>query len=64
LDPPLDRVNVWGGALAIGNPPHVSAMRMIVTLARQMPRYGVKFGVAAWSDNGDCGQAVLLELIA
>jgi acetyl-CoA acetyltransferase len=64
LDPPLDRVNVWGGALAIGDPPGTSSLRMIATLAHQMPRYGVKYGVAAWNEDDVRGQAVLLELIA
>lgn len=61
LDPPLDRVNVWGGAIAIGHPPGMSGARLLGTLAHQMRRFSVKYGVATLSTDCGQGQALLLE---
>ena len=39
LDPPFDRVNPWGGAIAIGHPLGMSGARLLGTLAFQMRRF-------------------------
>jgi acetyl-CoA acyltransferase len=61
LDPPFDRVNAWGGALALGHAPGFSGPRMVGTLAWQMRRFEVKYGIAALSTTDGQGQAMLLE---
>ncbi|MCX6600357.1 MAG: hypothetical protein NT025_02195 [bacterium] len=60
LDLPFDRVNAWGGAIARGNPASAAAVHGLGTLARQMERYEVELGVAAFSAGGR-GQAALLR---
>ena len=60
LDLPFDRVNAWGGAIARGDPASASAVQILGTLARQMERYEVELGVAAFSAGGR-GRAALLR---
>jgi acetyl-CoA acetyltransferase len=60
LDLPFDRVNAWGGAIARGNPGSAAAVQLLGTLARQMERYKVELGVAAFV-AGRRGTAVLLR---
>jgi acetyl-CoA acetyltransferase len=60
LDLPFDRVNAWGGAIARGDPASASAVQILGTLARQMERYEVELGVAAFSTGGR-GRAALLR---
>jgi acetyl-CoA acetyltransferase len=60
LDLPFDRVNAWGGAIARGNPASSAAVHGLGTLARQMERYEVELGVAAFSAGGR-GRAALLR---
>jgi len=61
LDLPFDRVNAWGGAIAIGHPLGMSGARLLGTLAFQMHRFTVKYGVAALCVGVGQGQAMLLE---
>ena len=60
LDLPFDRVNAWGGAIARGDPASASAVQILGTLARQMERYDVELGVAAFSAGGR-GRAALVR---
>jgi acetyl-CoA acetyltransferase len=60
LDLPFDRVNAWGGAIARGNPASAAAVHVLGTLARQMERYEVEFGVAAFTVGGQ-GRSALLR---
>lgn len=59
LDP--ERVNVDGGALALGHPLGASGTRMLLHLAKEMNRRGVGLGLAALCVHGGMGAAVLLE---
>ena len=60
----LDRnkVNVNGGAIAIGHPIGMSGARVILTLAHEMKRRGLKRGIAALCIGGGMGIATLIEL--
>lgn len=64
LDPPLDRVNPNGGAIAIGHPLGMSGARLVGTLAFSMRRHGVKYGIATLCVGVGQGQAMLLELVS
>jgi acetyl-CoA acetyltransferase len=64
LDPPIDRVNPNGGAIAIGHPLGMSGARLIGTLAYSMRRFDVKYGIATLCVGVGQGQAMLLELAA
>ena len=59
LDP--GRLNVHGGAIALGHPLAATGLRLAVTLARQLRAEGLRYGVAAVCIGGGQGMAVLLE---
>lgn len=56
-------VNVNGGAIALGHPIGASGARIVLTLALEMRRRGVQFGLAAICSGGGQGEAVVLELL-
>ncbi len=56
-----DRVNVNGGAIAIGHPLAASGTRLTVTLARELARRGGRYGIASACAGGGQGVAVLVE---
>lgn len=57
----LDRVNVNGGAVAIGHPIGASGARVLVTLIHEMVRRDVKKGVAALCLGGGNSVAMAVE---
>ena len=59
LDP--DKVNVNGGAIALGHPIGCSGARIVVTLMHQMKRQGAALGVASLCVGGGMGLAILIE---
>jgi acetyl-CoA acyltransferase len=59
---PMDRVNVNGGAIALGHPLGVSGTRMVGTLLRELKRRGGKRGVVTMCIGGGMGAAALLEV--
>jgi 3-oxoadipyl-CoA thiolase len=59
LDP--DRVNVNGGAIAIGHPLGMSGARLVVTLLHELRRRGGRYGVATMCVGVGQGQAALFE---
>ncbi|MEZ5909019.1 MAG: acetyl-CoA C-acyltransferase [Hyphomicrobiaceae bacterium] len=64
LDLPHDKVNVHGGACALGHPVGASGARIIVTLLTAMRKYGVDKGVASLCIGGGEATAVALERVA
>ena len=61
LDIDPSKVNVNGGAIAIGHPIGASGCRILVTLLHQMQRQGAKKGLAALCIGGGMGVAMALE---
>jgi 3-oxoadipyl-CoA thiolase len=59
LDP--ERVNVNGGAIAIGHPLGMSGARLVVTLLHELRRRGGRYGVATMCVGVGQGQAALFE---
>ncbi|MFO7647995.1 acetyl-CoA C-acyltransferase [Halomonas campaniensis] len=59
LDP--ERVNVWGGALALGHPLGATGVRLAGTLARILQAEGKRYGCAAACIGGGQGIAMILE---
>lgn len=59
----LDRskVNVNGGAIAIGHPLGATGTRLVITLARELKLSGLRYGVASACIGGGQGIAMLLE---
>lgn len=56
-----DMVNVNGGAIALGHPIGASGARIVLTLAYEMQRRDVQFGLAAICSGGGQGEAIVLE---
>jgi acetyl-CoA C-acetyltransferase len=59
LDP--EKVNVNGGAIAIGHPLGMSGARLVVTLLHELRRRGGRYGVATMCVGVGQGQAALFE---
>ena len=62
LDLPHDKVNVHGGACALGHPIGCSGARIITTLLHALRKYDLKTGVAALCIGGGEATAVAIEL--
>jgi acetyl-CoA C-acetyltransferase len=60
LDP--DKVNVNGGAVALGHPIGASGARILMTLIYELKRRGGGLGIAAICSGGGQGDAILVEV--
>jgi acetyl-CoA C-acetyltransferase len=63
LDLPRDKVNVNGGACALGHPIGASGTRIIVTLLNALEKRNLKRGVAAICIGGGEGTAIAIERV-
>ncbi len=61
-DKTMDKVNVNGGAIAIGHPIGSSGARILVTLLYEMKRRGSKKGLATLCIGGGQGTALIVEM--
>jgi acetyl-CoA C-acetyltransferase len=59
LDP--QRLNIYGGAIALGHPIGASGARILVTLVHALRRTGGRYGAAALCIGGGMGIAVIVE---
>ncbi|MFZ4928275.1 acetyl-CoA C-acyltransferase [Chryseobacterium sp. Mn2064] len=59
----LDKVNVYGGAVALGHPIGASGARIIATLVNVLRQEGGKYGIAAICNGGGGASAILIENI-
>lgn len=57
-----EKVNVNGGAVALGHPIGASGSRIILTLIHELKRRGGGLGVAAICSGGGQGDAILIEV--
>src|SRR3954468_21544808 len=57
-----DKVNLQGGAIALGHPVGASGARLLTTLIYQLRRQGGGIGVAAICSGGGQGDAAVLEV--
>ena len=55
------RLNVNGGAIALGHPLGATGVRLVFTLARELQRAGARYGIASACIGGGQGIAMLLE---
>jgi acetyl-CoA C-acetyltransferase len=60
---PHDKVNVHGGACALGHPIGASGARIVVTLIGALRKYGKKRGVASLCIGGGEATAMAIELV-
>jgi acetyl-CoA acyltransferase len=56
-----DRINVMGGSIAIGHPFGATGGRIVVTLANEMRRRDVQFGLVSICAQGGMAFAMVLE---
>jgi acetyl-CoA acetyltransferase family protein len=58
---PMDRLNLNGGAIAIGHPFGMTGSRLVGTIASQMRRLQARYGVVTMCVGGGQGPAALFE---
>jgi acetyl-CoA acetyltransferase family protein len=63
LDPDMDKVNVNGGAIALGHPLGGSGARLITTLLHEMERSDSKTGLVTMCCGGGLGTGTLIERV-
>ena len=63
VDIPREKLNVNGGAIALGHPIGATGARMVVTLLYEMERRGVSAGLATLCVSGGMGMALAIERI-
>jgi len=61
LDVPLDRLNVNGGAIALGHPLGASGARIMTSLLHELERRDARYGLQAICCAGGMGTATLIE---
>jgi acetyl-CoA acetyltransferase family protein len=59
--PDMDRVNVNGGAIAIGHPTGGSGARLLATLLNEMERTGARYGLQTMCEGGGQANATIIE---
>jgi acetyl-CoA acyltransferase len=63
LKPDMDRVNVNGGAIALGHPVGASGARLLATLIAEMERANAEIGLVTMCCGGGLGTATLVQLV-
>ena len=64
LDLPHDKVNVHGGACALGHPIGASGARIVVTLLAALEKYGLQRGMASLCIGGGEATALAIERLS
>ena len=59
--PDMERVNVNGGAIAIGHPLGCSGVRLTATLLNELERSGGRYGLQTMCEGGGTANALILE---
>ncbi len=63
LDWDLDKLNIWGGAIALGHPLAASGTRITYTLARQLVEMNKNIGIASACIGGGQGIGILIKRV-
>lgn len=58
---PLERLNAWGGSLALGNPFAATGVRLLLTAAQRLLQEHKRYAVVSTCAGGGLGAALLLE---
>jgi acetyl-CoA acyltransferase len=61
LHPDMDRVNVNGGAIALGHPLGCSGARLMTTLLNELERTGGRYGLQTMCEGGGMANATIIE---
>jgi acetyl-CoA acyltransferase len=60
----LERVNRWGGAIALGHPVGASGGRLLANLLGDLEESGGRYGVQTMCESGGMANATLIERLA
>ena len=63
LEIPYEKINVYGGAIALGHPIGASGARILVTLLNALRQEGKRRGLASLCHGVGGGTAVAVELV-
>jgi acetyl-CoA C-acetyltransferase/acetyl-CoA acyltransferase len=58
---PMEKLNVNGGAIALGHPVGSTGSRLVLTLAHELKKRKQKYGLATLCIGGGQGGAVIIE---
>ena len=61
LHPDMERVNVNGGAIALGHPLGASGARLMTTLLNELERTGGRYGLQTMCEGGGMANATIIE---
>ncbi len=61
LHPDMSRVNVNGGAIALGHPLGCSGARLMTTLVHELERSGGRYGLQTMCEGGGMANATIIE---
>jgi acetyl-CoA C-acetyltransferase len=61
LDIPAEKINVFGGAVAIGHPIGMSGARIVQRLLTVLKQKGGKYGLASICNGGGGSTAMIIE---
>jgi acetyl-CoA acetyltransferase len=61
--PDMERVNVNGGAIALGHPLGCSGVRLTATLVAELERSGGRYGLQVMCEGGGMANALVLERV-
>lgn len=61
LKPDMERVNVNGGAIALGHPLGASGTRLLATLLNELERTGGRYGLQTMCEGGGLANATIIE---
>jgi acetyl-CoA acyltransferase len=59
--PDMDRVNVNGGAIALGHPLGCSGAKLLATLVNELDRTGGRYGLQTMCEGGGMANAMIVE---
>lgn len=57
---PMDKVNVWGGAVSLGHPIGCSGARITITLTSVLEKMNGRFGIAGICNGGGGASAIII----
>ncbi|MBV7534112.1 acetyl-CoA C-acyltransferase [Chitinophaga sp. sic0106] len=60
---PMEKVNVWGGAVSMGHPIGCSGARIVVTLNSILHQENARYGVAGICNGGGGASAIIIERV-
>jgi acetyl-CoA acetyltransferase len=61
IHPDMNKVNVNGGAIALGHPLGCSGARLMTTLLNELERTGGRYGLQTMCEGGGMANATIIE---